>query len=281
MTIDFQNIDGLNYLSSLTNNSIDLILTDPPYITSRESGMDSHFNNIQNNQNNIQNGLLARTEDDWKEWVGEKVESFSDIQKKNFLTYGTIYGKKYAVKTNYGEWDKTFTMDLLEQFIKLFYQKLRDGGTCIIFFDIWKITDLRNLLEKYKFKQIRFIEWIKTNPQPLNSKLNYLTNCREIALTAVKKGKPTFNSAYDNGIYSFPIQGGKIRTHPTQKNLNLFKELIMKHSNEGDLVVDPFLGSGTSLFACEETGRNFQGSELDLSFYETIEKSLKLREQNK
>ena len=65
-------------------------------------------------------------------------------------------------------------------------------------------------MEKCGFKQIRFIEWIKTNPQPLNSKVNYLTNCREIALLGIKKSKPTFNSKYDNGlydneIYQFPV----------------------------------------------------------------------------
>jgi len=78
-----------------------------------------------------------------------------------------------------------------------------------MFFDLWKITELKDLLEKHKFKQIRFIEWIKTNPQPRNSKVNYLTNCREIALIGVKDGNPTFNSSYDNGIYMYPLQGGK------------------------------------------------------------------------
>jgi len=47
--------------------------------------------------------------------------------------------------------------------------------------------------------------------------VNYLTNCREIALIGVKDGNPTFNSSYDNGIYMFPLQGGKNRFHPTQK----------------------------------------------------------------
>ena len=61
------------------------------------------------------------------------------------------------------------------------YKKLKKGGTMIMFL-IWKITILKDLLEKNKFKQIRFIEWIKTNPQPRNSNINYLTNCREIAL---------------------------------------------------------------------------------------------------
>ena len=166
--------------------------------------------------------------------------------KKNYMKYGSIYGKKYSVQTEYGDWDTEFSMDILSNFIKEYYKKLRKGGTIIIFFDIWKITLLKDLLEKHKFKQIRFIEWIKTNPQPLNSSVNYLTNCREIALVGVKGGKPTFNSKYDNGIYQFPLQGGKNRFHPTQKSLELFETLVEKHSKEDDVVLDTFLGSGTN-----------------------------------
>lgn len=129
----------------------------------------------------------------------------------------------------------------MKKFIKEFYKKLKKGGTVIIFFDLWKITNLKELLEKYKFKQIRFIEWIKTNPQPLNSKVNYLTNCREIALLAIKGSNLTFNSKYDKGIYNYPLQGGKNRFHSTQKNLELFEELIKKHSNENDFVFRSFL----------------------------------------
>ena len=73
-------------------------------------------------------------------------------------------------------------MDILDNFIKEYYKKLRKGGTIIIFFDIWKITLLKDLLEKHKFKQIRFIEWIKTNPQPLNSNTNYLTIIEKLLL---------------------------------------------------------------------------------------------------
>jgi site-specific DNA-methyltransferase (adenine-specific) len=161
-------------------------------------------------------------------------------------------------------------MEILEQFISEYYKKLKKGGTLIIFFDLWKITELKYLLEKYKFKQIRFIEWIKTNPQPLNSKVNYLTNCREIALIGVKDGKPTFNSSYDNGIYRFPLQGGKNRFHPTQKSLVLFEELIKKHSNENDTILDTFLGSGTTAIACKNTKRNFKGCEISKEYYDKI-----------
>jgi len=160
----------------------------------------------------------------------------------------------------------------LDLFINHFYRILKPGGTCIIFFDIWKITPLKGFLEKYKFKQIRFLEWIKTNPQPLNSKVNYLTNCREIALLGIKKTKPTFNSSYDNAIYNFPIQGGKSRFHPTQKSLLLFEELIKKHSNEGDLVLDCFLGSGTTAIAAYNTKRDFIGCEKDETYFKKMKK---------
>jgi site-specific DNA-methyltransferase (adenine-specific) len=186
------------------------------------------------------------------------------------MKYGTIYGKKYCVKTEYGDWDNDFTIEIVEQFICEYYKKLRNGGTLIIFFDLWKITILKEIMERHKFKQIRMIEWIKTNPQPLNSKVNYLTNCREIALVGIKKSKPTFNSKYDNGIYMFPLQGGKIRFHPTQKSIKLFEDLIKKHTNENDVVLDTFLGGGTTALACKNTNRKFKGCEISEEYYDKV-----------
>jgi DNA modification methylase len=181
----------------------------------------------------------------------------------------------YTVQnTDYGEWDSEFTMETLQKFLELYYIKLRKGGTLIIFFDIWKIGALKEQMEKCGFKQIRFIEWIKTNPQPLNSSVNYLTNCREVALVGVKNAKPTFHSKYDNGIYMHSIQSGKKRFHPTQKSVALFEELIQKHSNEGDLVVDTFLGGGTSAIACKNTNRRFKGCELSTEYFAKIIEAL-------
>ena len=225
-TIEVKNQEGLEYLQTITNGSIDLVLTDPPYIISRDSGMNTLFNTIRTNEENQID--TVKSEDEWTTYKEENgIED--DANKENYLKYGTIYGKKYAVKTQYGDWDSEFTVEKLEEFVKEYYKKLRKGGTLIIFFDIWKIGELKGIMEKTGFKQIRFIEWIKTNAQPLNSKINYLTNCREIALLGGKGGKPTFNSKHDNGIYMFPLQGGKNRFHPTQKSLALFEELIKKH----------------------------------------------------
>lgn len=267
MNIEIKNIDGLEYLNTIKNNSIDLILTDPPYIISKETGMDKYYNFVKDNQE--KNIEYIKTEDEWLEYKKNK-KIKTDKKKENFLKYGSIYGKKYCVKTDYGDWDKDFTIDKLELFICEYYKKLKKGGTLIIFFDLWKITILKDIMEKHNFKQIRFIEWIKTNPQPLNSKTNYLTNCREIALLGVKVGKPTFNSSYDNAIYKFPLQGGKNRFHPTQKSLLLFEELIKKHSNENDIILDTFLGSGTTALACKNTNRIFKGCEISQEYYNKI-----------
>lgn len=260
--MDIRQCDASVLLESLENNSVDLILTDPPYVISRESGMDKLHQTIENS-----NGQSIHTEEEWEEYRLQQSREFTDAEKNNWIMYGTILGKKYAVKTDYGKWDKEFSIEKLEEVLRLGYKKLRKGGTIIVWFDLWKLTTLSTILEKCKFKQLRFIEWIKTNPQPRNSSKNYLTNCREMALLAVKGGSPTFNSKYDNGIYEYPIMGGKRKMHPTQKNLELFKEIIRKHSNEGDLVCDVFLGSGTTARACFETGRKFIGCELEDEYY--------------
>jgi site-specific DNA-methyltransferase (adenine-specific) len=271
-SIDVKNTDGLQYLSTITDKTVDLILTDPPYIISRDSGMNTHYNTVKNNEENKVD--FVKTEDEWNTYKANN-QIDDDSNKVNYMKYGSIYGKKYCVKTDYGEWDSKFTMDMLEKFVSEYYKKLRPGGTLIMFFDIWKISQLKELFEKYKFKQIRFIEWIKTNPQPLNSNVNYLTNCREIALLAVKGGKPTFNSKYDNGIYHFPLQGGKNRFHPTQKSLKLFEALISKHSNENDVVMDTFLGAGTTAIAAKNTNRQFLGCEISTEYYDKVMELLK------
>lgn len=233
MNYGLHNTDGLSLMKQIKDKSVDLVLTDPPYIISRKSGMNDLFNSP------------------------EAVEKAK-------------YGKKYAIQTDYGKWDSEFTLDALDKFVAEFYRTLRSGGSCIIFFDLWKMEALANILTKHKFSKIRMIEWIKTNPVPINSKATYLSNSREIAVSCVKGGKATFNSQYDNGIYEYPIYQGKRqidRIHPTQKSLELFEELIRKHSNPDDVVLDPFSGAATTVIACMRTGRKCYSAEADESYY--------------
>lgn len=214
------------FLGGLAEGSVDLILTDPPYAISRNTG-------------------------------------FQHIGKKSV--------ERFAVSMEFGEWDQQEIN--LTTLAHSAFGALRKGGTAIVFYDVWKITKLAEALSSAGFVQLRLIEWMKTNPVPLNSKINYLTNAREVAVLAVKGGKPTFNSVYDNGVYNFPIPRGK-RLHPTQKPLRLFKELVQKHSLEGDLVVDPFLGSGTSAIAALECSRRFKGCDVSAKYASIAQKRL-------
>ena len=179
------------------------------------------------------------------------------------LDYISKYGKHTI---DFGEWDKV-GLDLFSIFER-FYKLLKDGGTLICFYDIWKIQELKEQAEALKFKQARICEWVKTNPVPINSKLNYLSNAKEYFVSFTKKAKPTFNSEYDRGVYMYPICGGNERTkHPTQKPLKLMEDLVNKHSDVEFTILDPFMGSGTTGVACKNLNRKFIGIELDENYF--------------
>ena len=205
--------DFQDFLKELESNSVDLMLTDPPYAISKPTGF-----------HKVKNGV-----------------------------------ERFAVSMDFGEWDANeINLDALAFYS---FNSLRKGGTAVIFYDIWKLQSLRNAMMGAGYKMLRQIIWQKTNPVPLNMKSIYLSNSREMAVVGVKGGKPTFNSEYDNGVYHYPIP--RNRKHPTQKPIHLFSELVKKHSNEGDLVIDPFLGSGTTAVAALQQNRLFKGCDLD------------------
>ena len=192
-----------------------------------------------------------------------------EVSRDTNFASGEIKGNdtdRFRVSMDFGEWDNGFTG--LDRAISQCYRSLRKGGTMICFYDLWKITILKDYFERAGFKQIRLIEWIKTNPVPLNSKINYLTNAREIAVVGVKGGCPVFHSEYDNGIYSYPICHDRGRFHPTQKPVALLEAIIAKHSNEGDLVLDCFAGSASTAVAAHKLKRNFIGCELSKEYFD-------------
>ena len=193
-------------------------------------------------------------------------------RKTGFKSLGAKSVPRFAVEMDFGEWDQS-PIDLNE-LSRLSYRGLRSGGTAIIFYDVWKLSHLAEAMTSAGFKQLRLIEWMKSNPVPLNSKRNYLTNSREIAVLGVKGSKPTFNSEYDAGVYRYPIPNNGKRFHPTQKPLDMFRELVEKHSNQGDLVVDPFVGSGTTALAAVELGRQFAGCDLEESYVQAASERL-------
>jgi DNA modification methylase len=138
-----------------------------------------------------------------------------------------LVSKYGGISIDFGDWDKS---EIDWNFLfKEYHRVLKDGGTLIIFYDIWKSNELKQMADKYKFKQPRVCQWQKTNPVPINSKTNYLSNSIEYFFTFVKGKKPTFHSEYDNGVYRYPICHGKERySHPTQKPLQLIIDIVNK-----------------------------------------------------
>lgn len=200
-------------------------------------------------------------------------------RESNFKNYADGTNKELVTKygqlsIDFGDWDKV-DIDWNSLFAQ-YHRVLKDGGTLIVFFDIWKSNVMKDAADFSKFKQPRIGQWQKTNPVPVNSKLNYLSNATEYFFTFVKGKKPTFNSEYDNGVYRYPICHGKERLdHPTQKPLGLISDLVRKHSNVGDVVLDTFAGSGTTGHACILNGRDFIMVEKDPEYFKLIEERIK------
>ena len=173
----------------------------------------------------------------------------------------------------FGEWDKGFN----ESSLSLLIPKIKKGGSLFLFHSFEQFNMLRNILGGLTFKDK--IIWEKTNPMPRNRDRRYISNI-EVASWYVKDGnKWTFNRQadnYDSCVYRYPSEsgGGFKRYHPCQKNLNLITEILRRHSNEGDLVLDPFLGGGTTAVACINTNRNYIGFEKDTTYWEIANKRI-------
>jgi len=93
--IEIKNMEGLQYLSTIKDGTVDLILTDPPYIISKDSGMNTHYNKVKNNESN--HIEFVKTEEEWFKYKTEN-NMLDDVKKENYMKYGTIYGKKYCIK---------------------------------------------------------------------------------------------------------------------------------------------------------------------------------------
>ncbi len=171
---------------------------------------------------------------------------------------------------NYGEWDYNFDQ---KEWLELVIPIIKNGGSIIIFNDWKNFSYLVEVLEKNGFFIKDLIRWEKSNPMPRNVNSRYVADC-EMAIWAVKGNKGwTFNKPsnvpYLKPVYKTGVVLGKgKRIHPTQKSLELFESIIEVHSNKGDLVFDPFSGSGTTAVACKNKGRRFIGSEIDIKYYE-------------
>jgi len=226
-------MDCLEYLKSLPDECVDLIVTDPPY----------------------------------------------NISQKNDLK---INGR--VIKKNFGDWDFGFNpVPVLAELRRV----LKPKGQIYVFCGTEQIPIyMREFIDKWYFRNL--LVWYKTNPPPRLSKTNFLFANEYIVYAIKDKGKPslsTFNfstqSTMHNTFISGSLQGKErlrekngISIHPTQKPLAILKKLISVSSKEGDLVLDPFMGIGSTAVACKELNRNYIGCELNPKYVECAKKRL-------
>ena len=216
------NDNNLNVLSYIDENSVDLILTDPPY----------------------------------------------NISKKNNFKSMNRSG------IDFGDWDKNG--DLLTWIDEI--PRVMKKGSSIVIFNSWRnLNDIAERLEQNGFIVKDIIRWEKTNPMPRNRDRRYVVDY-EFAIWAVEKhNKWIFNrqsSTYDRAEIKMPIASRlekKFGTHPTQKPVKLMEDLILRHTNERSVVLDPFMGSGSTGVACVNTNRDFIGIELDETYFKIAE----------
>ena len=168
---------------------------------------------------------------------------------------------------DFGEWDKGFDITSLS----MLPSKLTPNGSLLIFHSFEQFSDLQNIFSSDLVFKDKLI-WEKTNPMPRNRDRRYVNNIEMFSWYVKKNAKWVFNrrdSKYDGCVFRYPSEsgGGFKRYHPCQKNLTLIENLIKRHSNEGDMVMDCFMGGGTTGVACVHTNRDFIGVEINEMYF--------------
>jgi site-specific DNA-methyltransferase (adenine-specific) len=120
-----------------------------------------------------------------------------------------------------------------------------------------------------KGANIDLLTWHKTNPVPACNN-NYLPDTEYIVFAREEGVKIYGTYQTKKKYYITPINSKdkRLYKHPTVKPLNIIENFIINSSLEGEIVLDPFMGSGTTAVACIKTNRNFIGFELDEHYCE-------------
>ena len=192
---------------------------------------------------------------------------YNIARDNNFTTMG-------RAGIDFGEWDKG--ADLFS-YIKEVSRVLTKDGSFVVFNDWKNLGDIARFAESLDFETKDMLRLKKTNPMPRNRDRRYVTDYECAVWFTKKKAKWTFNRqdlTYQRPEFVCSVDKG---LHPTQKSLKLMQELILIHSNEGHVVLDCFMGSGTTGAACVNTNRDFIGIEMDEGYFriaqERIEKA--------
>ena len=196
-----------------------------------------------------------------------------NISKKNGLGGYDKKNNRNRTGIDFGEWDYGFDV----QTLTVLQKKLKKNGSIVVFSAFEQLGELIGTFDKCILKDK--LVWQKTNPFVRNRDRRYISNI-EFCSWFVKGDGWTFNrqnDPYESSVFTYPSEsgGGQVRYHPTQKNLKMMERLLKIHSNEGDIVLDPFMGGGTTGVACKLNNREFIGIEIDDNYFEISSNRIK------
>ena len=203
------------------------------------------------------------------------------------------------VSVNKGEWDKKKTIDEKHKFnrewIRLCYRVLKDNGTIWISGTMHNIYSIGMALEEEGFKIINNITWKKLNPPP-NISCRCFVHSTETILWAQKDLKNVKHKF--NYTVMKELNGGKQMKDvwessltkpsekkygkpPTQKPMAILERIILASTDEGDLILDPFNGSGTTGIVANKLKRKYIGIDTEKEYLDlTIKRRENMYEDN-
>lgn len=227
--------DCLTALKRIPPNSVDLVITDPPY--NLGNFMKQRATNLQMMRSNFF-GAAGWDNMDFSEWEKSMHTLFSDLSKV-----------------------------------------CKHGASLIIFMAIIKVESIIRIAETYGFYYKTTGIWHKKNPMPRNMNLQFVNSTEAWIYFTWGTKCGTFNN-HQKLLHDFietsvtPKKEKEHGKHPTQKPVQLMRFFVETLSNESDVVLDPFMGSGTSGVAAKMTGRDFIGIELDPTYFMISEKRI-------
>ena len=194
------------------------------------------------------------------------IEAMSKLSDKSIdlvvtdIPYGEVNRKSSGLRNlDKGKADiVTFNLsELVDELCRL------TKGSIYIFCGTEQVSEIRKRMVENKMST-RLCIWEKTNPSPMNGDKIWLSGIECCVFGRFPKA--TFNEHCKNTVFRYPC--GRNKIHPTQKPEELIERLVLASSNEGDLVLDPFSGSGTTAVVCKKNNRNFIGFELNKEYYD-------------
>ncbi len=153
----------------------------------------------------------------------------------------------------------------LQNFLDELYRVTK--GTIIIFCGKEQFSEIFTYFNQCQMRKegtVRQLVWEKTNPSPMNGDYIYLSGS-ENAIWFKKKGA-TFNAHCKSNVFKYPC--GRSKLHPTEKQHDLLKDLILDNSNENQVIFDPCCGSGSHCLVAKENNRLFLGCELNKEYFD-------------